>query len=149
MDGKIAKFEVDGKEVKGTPLVFKNTGPNVYEVIWKGVDLQPTPELFQEQYVTVMTRKVKCTMKDDGKTKEYKEMVALPEMERYQKLYEEGMLAMKGKAWTLGEWRASIAELQQHAELWTAAQKMVEDCKCNADPPCWKTYFAPPVPAQK
>jgi hypothetical protein len=146
MDGKVAKFIVDNKEVKGIPLVFKNTGPSIYEVVWPGADLQPTPELFQEQYVTVMTRKVKCGMKDEGKSKEYKEIMAIEDdLERYQRLYEEGLLGIKGKTWTLADWRASIVELQTHPELWTTAQKMVTDCKCSADPPCWKSYFAEPA----
>jgi len=121
-------------------LVFKKTGPSVFEVVWPGADLQPTPELFQEQYTQVMTQKVKCGLKAEGKKKELAELMALPEEERYQKIYESGLLSIKGKTWTLSEWRASIAELKQaeNLALWEAAQAAVKACDCKAEPPCWK-----------
>lgn len=135
-------FEDVDKKIQ--QLLYKNTGPNIYEVNWPGADLQPTPELFQEQFIRVMTSRLKCKLgPEDWKPLELKNFSALwelPEDERWQKLADNGLLSHgppNAKVWTMMEWKASIAELKQHPVLWTTAEQKINDCKCEEGVKCW------------
>jgi hypothetical protein len=138
-------------------LIFKNTGPSVFEVIWPGADLQPTPELFQEQYVRVMTSKIKCGLQPENyevmEIKDFEALMALPEPDRFQKLSDHGLLGFgegpTGKRWTLSEWEALVAEQRldtpqaSNIHLWIEANAAIESCECNPDlPPCWQSIGA-------
>ena len=138
-------------------LLFKNTGPSIYEVAWPGADLQPTPELFQEHFVRLWTSRIKCKLdtpeyaafeleglsEKAKKDKYYDALRALPEDDMYRKISEAGHLQYGGidaKSWTLMEWKSSLAELKQYPELWETAQKAVNECDCEAEgnpKACW------------
>jgi hypothetical protein len=138
-------------------LLFKNTGPSIYEVAWPGADLQPTPELFQEHFVRLWTSRIKCRLdateyaafslegvsEKAKKEQLYQALRALPEEDMYRKISEAGHLQYGGvdaKSWTQMEWKASLAELKQYPELWEAAQKAINDCDCDAEggsKACW------------
>lgn len=147
---------------KAQELLFKSVGPGIHEVNWPGADLQPTPELFQEQFVRLWTTRIKCNLgpedysvfeladvpKKANAKKFYEAFRALPEDEMYQKLVENGHLQYGGiaaKSWTLTEWKASVAELKQHPLLWTAANEAIANCDCDAEgnpKACWKGLSA-------
>ncbi len=136
----------DAKKVQ--QLLFKNTGPGIYEVFWPGADLQPTPALFAQQFTRVMTDRIKCKLgPEDWKPLElkngFRELMELPEDDRWQKLADNGLLSHgppAAKVWTLMEWKASVAELREpeNLELWTNAQQTIADCKCEEGVKCWQ-----------
>lgn len=146
-------FEDVDKKIQ--QLLYKNTGPNIFEVNWPGADLQPTPELFQEQFIRVMTSRLKCKLgPEDWKPlelKNFRALLELPEDERWQKLADNGLLSHgppNAKVWTMMEWKASVAELKQHPVLWTTAEQKINDCKCEEGVKCWvsETPAAPAAP---
>ncbi len=145
-------LEVDEKKVQ--QLLFKNTGPGIYEVMWPGADLQPTPELFQEKFIRVMTDRLKCKLgpedyKNTLELKDFNALMELPEDDRWQKLADNGMLSHgppAAKVWTLMEWKASVAELRmpENLELWTTALETISNCKCDPEVKCWQNIGAAP-----
>ena len=148
-------------------LLFKNTGPSIYEVAWPGANLQPTPELFQEKFIRVMTDKLKCNMgpddyarlREENPLKNFAQLMELPDDERWQRLAENGLLAHGPpgeKQWTLMEWKSSVAELRQpeNIHLWHSALKIITECDCDVEGlKCWKLDETgqpiQPVPAPK
>ncbi|MFT7626115.1 MAG: hypothetical protein ACI9WU_005308 [Myxococcota bacterium] len=141
-------IELDEKTTQ--QLLFKNTGPGIYEVMWPGADLQPTPALFRQQFVRVMTDRLKCKLgPEDYKSileiKDFAALMELSEDERWQKLSDNGLLSHgppTAKAWTLMEWKSSVAELRQaeNLELWTTAELAINNCACDPEAPkkCWE-----------
>ncbi|MFT5432279.1 MAG: hypothetical protein ACI9OJ_002978, partial [Myxococcota bacterium] len=152
---------------KAQALLFKGVGPGINEVNWPGADLQPTPELFQEQFVRLWTNRIKCNLspedyavfelvdvpKKANAKKYYAAFRALPEDEMYQKMVENGHLqygGLQAKSWTLTEWKSSVAELKQHPLLWNNASEAIDNCDCDAEgnpKACWQRLVAPTVPA--
>ncbi len=148
-------------------LLFKNTGPSIFEVAWPGADLQPTPELFQEHYVRLWTGRIKCKLdapeyaafslegvpEKAKKEKFYAALRALPEDDMYRKISEAGHLQYGGidaKSWTRMEWKSSLAELKQYPELWANAQKAVDECNCDAEgnpKACWTSLTPTEAPS--
>jgi len=139
---------------KERAFTFEKKGPSVYEVAWPGVDLEPTPELFQLQYIRLMTTKAgQCNSYwTDEERKQYAELET--DAAKYQMLYDNGFLSLGppfGKAWTMDEFNAQVRNLQsKHSDLWTKALEVIGACKCDKGPnsECWRTFrtekFGPP-----
>jgi hypothetical protein len=145
-DFSLASPGITADPKKERVFTFEKKGPSVYEVAWPGVDLQPTPELFQLQYIRLMTTKAgNCSsMMDEEMLKAYGELET--DEARYLYMKENGFLSLGppfSKAWTLDEFNAQIKELKNdHPALWSQALEVIAACKCNKGPnsECWKTF---------
>ena len=146
-DFSLASPGITADPKKERVFTFEKKGPNVYQVAWPGVDLQPTPELFQLQYIRLMTTKSgKCSsMMDEEMLKAYEALET--DDARYVYMKENGFLSLGppyAKAWTLDEFNAQIRELKNdHPALWTQAQEVITACKCEPgsnNSECWKTF---------
>ena len=135
-----------------TSVMFKSTGPTIYEAAWPGVDLKPTPALFLEAYVRVLTDRIKCQLGPQDYQRmnltDFSSLWALPERDRWQRLYDNGLLSHgppRSMAWPLSAWRAQIATARSEApDLWLSAQERIKACACKNDAEgrrirCWRT----------